>query len=167
MKNKKKLIQVLLFLVKLNLLAIPLYILIHLNFSYQPFQNLVAFLSYKILKYFGLEVSLNQNRLIAVRGFEVNFVDIDMDCTGWKSLYALFALTIATPGLNLKKKLKFLSISLPSIFFFNTFRIAICVYLSFLKPELFSFIHDFLWKFGLIAAILFSWILWLRYEKRI
>ncbi|MEM5853502.1 MAG: exosortase/archaeosortase family protein [Candidatus Aenigmatarchaeota archaeon] len=165
--KKDELLQILLFFVKLNLLAIPLYILLYINFSYEPLQHLVTFLSYKILRAVGFELAMDKTRLIFAKGFELNFVDIDMDCTGWKSLYALIALTLATPSMSWKKKSIFLSISLPSIFFFNIFRIVLCVYLSFLKPGLFYLIHDFLWKFGLITAVLASWAFWLKYEKRI
>ncbi|MFH8108913.1 MAG: archaeosortase/exosortase family protein, partial [Candidatus Aenigmatarchaeota archaeon] len=109
--KKDELLQILLFFVKLNLLAIPLYILLYINFSYEPLQHLVTFLSYKILRAVGFELAMDKTRLIFAKGFELNFVDIDMDCTGWKSLYALIALTLATPSMSWKKKSIFLSIS--------------------------------------------------------
>lgn len=166
-KTRKKLLQVLWFLVEFNILAIPLYILLYLNFSYKPLQELVAFLSYKILQAIGIQASLKQASLIAVKDFKIAFVEIDMDCTGWKSMYALFALALATPSIEWKKKLIFLAFALPSLFFFNLARIVATVYLSLINPELFSFVHDFFWQFGLIFAILASWLLWLRVEKRI
>ncbi|MEM5829733.1 MAG: archaeosortase/exosortase family protein [Candidatus Aenigmatarchaeota archaeon] len=166
-KTRKQLLQVFWFLVKFNLLAIPLYLLLYLNFSYKPLQNLVAFLSYKLLLALGTKASLDGSSLKVVNNFTIFFVEIDMDCTGWKSLYALFSLTMATPFIKLKKKLFFLLVALPSIFFFNIVRIALTAYIYLVESSLFEFIHDFLWKFGLIFAILASWILWLKYEKRI
>ncbi|MEM5870130.1 MAG: archaeosortase/exosortase family protein [Candidatus Aenigmatarchaeota archaeon] len=166
-KTKKKLLQVLWFLVKLNLLAIPLYLLLYFNFSYQPLQDLVAFLSYKLLSALGVQASLNHSNLIATKGLKIAFVDVSMDCTGWKSLYALFALTIATPEIKLKKKSIFLAISLPSLFFINIARIVVTIYISLLEPEIFGFVHDILWSWGLVAAVLGIWLLWLKNEKRI
>jgi exosortase/archaeosortase family protein len=166
-KTRKKLLQILFFLIKLNLLALPLYILIFLDFSYPPLQNFVAFLSYKLLSFFGIQASLNQSTLTAAMGFKIFFIDISMDCTGWKSLYTLFALTIATPGIKLKRKLIFLVLSLPSLFLFNILRIVATVYLSLLEPEVFAFVHDILWSWGLVVAILGFWAIWLKIEKRI
>jgi|YelNatPaOPRAMG01_1025707.scaffolds.fasta_scaffold10284_2 exosortase/archaeosortase family protein len=166
-KTKKKLIQILLFLVKFNLLAIPLYILIFLNFSLPPLQNFVALLSHKLLSAIGIQSSLDQHNLIAIKEFKVFFVEISMDCTGWKSLYTLFALTIATPEVKIKRKFLFLLVSIPFLFFVNIGRIVLTIYLSLIEPESFAFVHDFLWQWGLILTIIGTWALWLKLEKRI
>jgi exosortase/archaeosortase family protein len=166
-KTKKKLIQLLFFLIKFNLLAIPLYLLIYLDISYPPLQNLVAFLSQKLLSKIGIQSSLDQNTLIVAKEFKIAFVEISMDCTGWKSFYALFALAIATPGIKTKKKFLFIFFALPLLFFVNIGRIVTTIYLSLIEPESFAFVHNFLWQWGLILAILGVWVLWLRIEKRI
>jgi len=167
-KTKKKLVEVILFLVKFNLLAIPMYILIYLIFSFQPLQNLVAYLSYKLLQIIGAEAWLNQSSVILTEGFKIAIIEISMDCTGWKSAYALFALAIATPLIELRKKIKFLLVSLPTLFLLNILRIAVTAYLSLrLDPQYFAIFHDFLWQWGLIAAVLGMWAIWLKYEKRI
>lgn len=161
-------IEALIFLVKFNLLAIPLYILLYLNFSYQPFQNLVAFLSYEFLSMIGIQASLSRSLLTIVSGFKITLVEISMDCTGWKSMYALTALAIATPGLKAGRKTKFLILALPILFFFNIARIVVSIYLSLvLEPALFGLVHDILWQWGLILAVLGIWVFWLKHEKRI
>jgi len=166
--TKKKLIQVIWFLVKFNLLAIPLYILLFLNFSFLPLQNLVAHLSYMGLKSAGIRVSLNQASLIVIQGFKIGVIEISMDCTGWKSAYALVALTIATPAIKKWRKMKFLLVSLPALFLLNVLRIVTTIYLSLnLDPKYFGLVHDFFWQWGLIVAILGIWVIWLKHEKRI
>jgi exosortase/archaeosortase family protein len=167
-KTKKKLLEVIWFLIKFNLLAIPLYILIFLNFSFQPLQNLVALLSYKALSVIGIQVSLNQSSLTVIKEYKINVIEISMDCTGWKSVYALFALTISTPAIEIGKKLRFLSISIPALLLFNILRIVTTIYLSLnLSPGYFGLIHDIFWQWGLIVAILIIWVSWLKLEKRI
>jgi exosortase/archaeosortase family protein len=104
---------------------------------------------------------------MAAMGFKIVFIDISMDCTGWKSLYTLFALALVTPGIKLNKKGIFLALSLPLLFSINIARIVITIYLSLLEPEIFSFLHDILWSWGLIIAILGFWLSWLKFEKRI
>jgi exosortase/archaeosortase family protein len=166
-KTRKKLLQILFFLIKLNLLALPLYLLISLDFSYPPLQKFVALLSYKILSLLGIQTSLNESTLRAVMGFKITFIEIDMDCTGWKSLYTLSALAFATPGIKLKRKGIFLIFSLPTLFLFNIARIVVTIYSSLINPEIFTLVHDILWSWGLVIAILGIWLIWLKFEKRI
>jgi exosortase/archaeosortase family protein len=105
--------------------------------------------------------------LIAVREFNIAFVEISMDCTGWKSFYALFALAVATPGVRLKRKVLLISFGIPFLFLVNIARIAITLYLSLIEPKSFAFVHNFLWQWGLILAIVGVWGVWLKIEKRI
>jgi len=166
-KTREKLIEILIFLLKFNLLAIPLYLLIFLNFSYPPLQEFVATIAFHLLKFMNVEASLKSSTILAVKGLNVAFIDVSMDCTGWKSLYALFALTISTPKIKIKKKLVFLLFSLPCIFFFNIFRIAFTTYVYLMNPQSFEFVHNFFWQWGLILTILFSWVIFLKIEKMI
>lgn len=166
-KTKRKLLEVLVFLIKFNLLAIPLYILSFLDFSYQPLQELVANLAFLFLKAMGIETSLKGSTILAIKELKVAFIDISMDCTGWKSLYALSALTISTPKIKVKKKIIFLAISLPFIFIFNTFRIALTTHVYLMSPEYFELVHNFFWQWGLIIVILLCWLVLLKIEKMI
>jgi len=166
--TRKKLLGVIYFLVKFSLLAIPLYLLIFANFSMPALQNLVAYLSYSILNAFGIQTKLNQSSLTVVSGFKISVIEISMDCTGWKSAYALLALVIATPAIKIRKKFKFLLVSLPVLFLINILRIVSVIYLSLsLEPKYFGLVHDILWQWGLIIAVLSIWAIWLKYEKRI
>jgi exosortase/archaeosortase family protein len=165
-RTRKKLREVLLFLFKFNLLAIPLYILLYLDFSFQPLQDFVAFLSFKLLSMLGIQASVNESLITVISGFKLSIIDISMDCTGWKSLYALFALAVATPGIKIARKRNFLLLTLPLLFLLNILRIVITVYLSlFLEPAIFGLVHDIFWQWGLTIAILGMWVFWLKYEK--
>jgi len=167
-KTRKKLLGVIYFLIKFSLLAIPLYLLIFVNFSIPSLQNLVAYLSYSILKTVGIQTKLNQSLLTVVSGFKISVIEISMDCTGWKSAYALLALAIATPAIKIRKKIKFLLVSLPLLFLINILRIVTVIYLSLiLGPEYFGLVHDLFWQWGLVVAVLSIWVIWLKYEKRI
>jgi len=167
-KTGKKLMEVIWFLLRFNLLAIPLYILLYLDFSFQPLQNLVAFLSFKLLSISGVQASLSGSLITVISGFRLSVIDVSMDCTGWKSAYALLALAVATPAIKMKKKIKFLLFSLPPLFLINILRIAATTYLSLsLDPKYFSLVHDLLWQWGLAFAVLGIWVFWLKREKRI
>jgi exosortase/archaeosortase family protein len=96
-------------------------------------------------------------------GLSIVNAEMTFDCTGWKSMYALFALVIATPGAALNKKLKFLLVGLPTIFAVNLLRIAttIAFVVSFGIAYL-DVVHSILWQEGLIIAVVAVWYLWLR-----
>lgn len=95
--QQKKLIEVLKFLVIFNVLAIPMYVILYLNLTYDPLQNLVAYISLKLLQAVGVD-AIQQNSIITLlANNQLLNIQISFDSTGWKTLYALFALVIATP----------------------------------------------------------------------
>jgi exosortase/archaeosortase family protein len=63
----------------------------------------------------------------------------------------------------MKDKLKFLAIGLPVLFVLNFLRIATTILVSVIYGfKYFEIVHIFLWREGLIAAVLIIWCLWLR-----
>lgn len=169
-KRLNKLIAILLFLLKFNLLAIPMYLLMYLNISVPELQSFVANAVHALLSMLGYSTVVEGYIIKFAAGLTIFSVDINFDCTGWKSMYALFALVIATPvkyrwgwEQNWKQKLKFLAIGLPAIFIVNIFRIAttIAVAMSFGAAYL-DIVHTLLWQEGLIIAVVAIWYLWLR-----
>lgn len=157
----ERLIGILWFLVKFNLLAIPLYLVIYMNLTLPAVQSLVAGTVHTMLGALGYMSELN--------GYMINLpvvsVEITFDCTGWKSLYALFALVAATPSVLWKKKLKFLVVGLPAIFIVNILRIVttLAVVMGFGIGYL-EVAHNILWREGLILAVLGIWFFWLKKE---
>ena len=164
--KRKRLESVLWFLVRFNLLAIPLYLAIYTNFSFPPLQVLIAQITSAFLKSLGYDVVQNNQNMILGIGSNFYNIDVSWDSTGWKSLYALFALVIAVPNSNLKSKLSFLSLGLPAVFVLNLFRIVttILTALNF-GFQYFDLVHIFLWREGLIAVVVLLWYAWLRKEK--
>ena len=167
MKGKffeKKLVKILFFLLKFNLLAIPLYITLYFNLSFPPLQNFLAYLIFQTLKIFGYSVSLNGYFLIIQNFPEI--IEVSWDSTGWKSLYALTALVLATPLSNFYKKMKFLILALPTLFLINYIRILTTILVSIkFGFKYFEIIHTFLWREGLIFAIIAIWVLYLLKKK--
>jgi len=166
--GRKELKEAAWFLIKFNLLAIPMYLMIYFNFSMQPLQLFLAQALANGLNAFGyktyfFESPISTIPLIGVLETGAPPVYVSTDSTGWKSLYALAALSLATPKKKWNKRIKFLAIGLPTIFILNYFRILstilICLKLGF---KYFEFVHDFLWSWGLISTILILWCMWLK-----
>jgi exosortase/archaeosortase family protein len=165
--QRKKLIEVIKFLVVFNILAAPMYFVLYYNLTFEPLQNFIAFISTKLLQALGID-AVQQNSLITLfANNQLLKIDISFDSTGWKTLYALFALTVATPKRKMKGKIKFLAIGLPVLFVLNFARIIttilVAVYFGF---QYFEVVHLFLWREGLIAAVLVIWYLWLTQEVK-
>ncbi|MDI6806745.1 MAG: exosortase/archaeosortase family protein [Candidatus Aenigmarchaeota archaeon] len=157
---RKKLIKIIFFLVKFNLLAIPMYVILYFNFSFQPLQNFLAYLIFLALKIIGYDVSLNGYFLV-IQNFP-KIIEVSWDSTGWKSLYTLAALIIATPLSNFNRKSRFLLLALPAIFLINYVRVLTTILISVkFGFEYFEIVHTFLWREGLILVIIAFWVLYL------
>lgn len=147
---RKKLLKTLMFLVKFNLLAIPLYIVMWLNLSLPVLQNFLSYAAVTVINSIGYKIDPNN-------------IEITMDCIGWKSMYVLTALVFATAKSDVKNKIKFLLFSLPVVFIINFARIIsiILVAISY-GLEAGMAVDSFLWSSGMIAVVLIIWYLWLR-----
>ncbi len=165
-KKERKLLTILLFLIKFNLLAIPMYIVIYFNFSFPPLQNFLAGLTKNSLILLGYPAIQKDSVIITADKNQFYSIEVSWDSTGWKSMYALVALAIATPVKSLRKKLKFIGIAIPTIFFINFFRILTTILVA-LRYGLnyFEIVHTLLWREGLILAVVLIWGLWLWNEK--
>lgn len=162
LERRKLLLAMLWFLVKLNLLAIPLYILLAINFSFPEFQSFLASILGNALNILGYPTVVEDYYIGMSFGFTIATFEINMDCTAWKSMYLLAALAIATPAKK-DEKIKFLLISLPLLFALNFARILTTIVLAFQYGfEYLAIVHTFLWREGLIFAVVGFWYIWLR-----
>lgn len=159
---RKDLVGISKFLITFNLLSIPLYLIILFNISSQTLQNFVASLVASILKIFGYKVSQNGFNLSLLYLNKLNQIEISWDCTGWKSMYVLFALTLSTPSKTWKERWKFLLISLPFLFLMNLIRIITTIIFVLNYNLSFDLIHNFFWREGLIFILLVLWMLWIK-----
>lgn len=162
LERRKKLLEALWFFIKFNLLVIPLYVLLYVDFSLPQLQIFLTNVLAATLNAMKYNVTAQGYFLNLLVNGKMMTIDISMDCTGWKSMCALAALVIATPS-KLNKKGKFLLISLPFLFFLNFIRILTTIIASLnLGFQYMEVIHTFLWREGLIFAVVAIWYLWLR-----
>ncbi len=163
-KGQKRQWEILQFLLRLLVLAVPLYVILWLNPSFLPIQNTVADHSYAILTAMGLDV--DRNDLVLTIGTSEPFaIYIGPDCTGWKSTVAYFALLFATLGASMRKRILGLLVGIPLIYAGNLSRIVVAVLIERTwGREAAMFFHDFLWQVGLIALVIILWLAWLRWD---
>ncbi|MBI2547672.1 MAG: exosortase/archaeosortase family protein [Candidatus Aenigmarchaeota archaeon] len=162
----EKLKPVITFFIVFNLLAIPLYISLYTNFSFEPLQVFDAKISAASIKALGYDASSNYFTINLSGGGANQKIDISWDSTGWKSMYAIFALILATPISRLSRRLKAGLIGIGIVFVLNYLRITTTILISTrFGFNLFDIVHTVLWREGLILAIVGIWLLWLNIEK--
>ncbi len=161
--DQKKLWNILVFMLRFLILAIPLHVLLWLNFDAHALQvitaNSVAFL----LSLAGVTYEIVDVFLLVDCASFVWTIEIIKDCVGWKSFMAVFGLMFAVRKVTFRKRMIGILIALPLIFAGNTFRIFTSIYLSIVFGyEWFDFIHNVLWQGGLIALVIAIWWVWLE-----
>ena len=161
--DRKNLIEIVNFIIKLNILAIPLWFLIYIDFSLPLVQIFIAHAVQRTLVVLGTQASVEGFFITVASHLKFMIIEINVDCTGWKSLYALTALTIATPFFAAKNKTKFLIIALTILFVINFLRIVTTVEIGVLFGlERMWVVHTLLWREGLIAIVIIMWYLWAK-----
>ena len=163
LQKQKILKEVVWFLIKFNLLLIPFYAVIYLDINFYPIQSLFARFIACIIKLFGYQPEVSE--FFIYIGSMI--IDISRDCIGWKSIYTLLALVLASPGI-LKKKIKFLLLWAPILFLINTLRVIIIILVG-LKfgAKYLEFLHKFLWQEVMIFVTIGIWWLWLRKTNKL
>ena len=159
-QKKKILKDVIVFLIKFNLLLIPFYAIIYFDISSYTLQSAFANFIGNILK--GLNYQVKVSGFFLLIGKNEYPVDISMDCIGWKGVYSLFALVFATSG-KVREKLKFLAIWIPVLFVINIVRVLATLLFGLnYGMKYIEFIHTFLWQEVMIVSIIIIWYFWLK-----
>jgi exosortase/archaeosortase family protein len=157
-KRQKGLFDTLLFLVKLMIFAIPLYLILSFEGIVYPLQEAVSQNIGFILQSLGFKVSLDG---FLIKANDIVFL-ISEDCTGWKSMLFLTAVIFAVPRVSMKKRLVGLVIGIPLIYIGNLARILLVVFAwQGYGLEFANIIHDYFWQAGLISLVLIIWVSWL------
>ena len=155
------------FLIKFNLLAIPMYLILFYGANFYPLQTFTTNISYTVFRTLGYSVETDWVTLSFTEdGFMANIV-IDMDCTAWKSMYALAALMLASPVKNDRKKLKHVGLGIVVLFMLNITRIvSTVVFANTFGLQYMEIVHTVLWREGMIFAVVLIWYAWLKQQSK-
>ncbi len=146
------------FFLRLLILSAPIYLVLLFLVDMTALQLLVAGNSAWLLGSLGWHI-VQEGPLLNLGTF--SFI-ISPDCTGWKSILFLFALLFAVPHVSGKKRLLGLVIGIPVLWAGNLGRILLTVLVQDMYGfELAVFVHDYLWRLGLVVLVLLIWGVWL------
>ncbi|MBI4019544.1 MAG: archaeosortase/exosortase family protein [Candidatus Aenigmarchaeota archaeon] len=152
------------FIVKLNIFALPFYIIELAGVQFTWFIELTERISFLLMQLTGLPVII-ENGLIAI---PVNggtwAAYVSWDSSGWKSLLIFFALVMAT-DVALNKRLAGLLL-LPVLYVLNILRIWFMFFFVWVFGlEHYTLVHGTLWSWGSIASLLVLWFLWKKWAE--
>jgi len=155
------------FVIKLNMLALPMYLAVYFGLQSEGFQQLWAAGLSQSLSSLGYETSLEGHNIGVKSGQSLYQINLSWDSTGWKSLYAMFALVFASGIGGLRQKITFLAFALPAIAFLNLLRVVTTslVYVNYGLGG-FDLVHGFLWSTMMIAAVVGMWYYLYLKDKR-
>jgi exosortase/archaeosortase family protein len=162
-KPDRRLLATLMFLIRFAALSFPLYLIPLYPALLYPLQAAVAENSHDTLSFFGFPAE-KDGLFITITSGEPFGVFIGPDCTGWKSAVLFIALIIAPMGIPWRKRALGAALGLPVLYVANIARIATVASAGTAIGEgAASVLHDFLWQWGLTAAVLCLWacfLLW-------
>lgn len=154
------------FLIKFNLLAIPMYIILFLGIEFYPLQVALTDLVHWVITALGYEAVKNGIMLTFVNPPFMATVIMGIDCTAWKSMYALAALMLASPVANDRKKLKYIILGVLFVFVLNIIRLVTTVLIGYqFGMDYLDIVHTLLWREGIIFAVIAIWLLWIKKQK--
>ncbi len=158
--GQQRLRRVLVFLLRLIILSLPLYMVITFSVNLLFMQQAVAGNVLWVLNSAGYSAAQDGISITIEGGQPFTFL-ITEDCTAWKSMLFFFALVFAVSGVLLKKRLLALLIGLPLIWVCNILRIFVIVGVQqSYGLEAAMFWHNVTWQAGLITLILVLWGVW-------
>ena len=162
-QQQEKLLRLLKFLIKFNLLAIPIWIILFLNIQLTPLKEITAAIIFGFLQILGIPATLN-GTLLTLQAIDGTFAaQILWICIGWESMYILFALIFAT-DFSLSRKVSGL-VFLPIIYGINILRIVfILSFIVIFGSTYFDLLHT-IWSFIFAALLLMFWFYWMRNSR--
>lgn len=149
------------FLIKFNLFALPMYIMLFFDIQFVALQSLTADIMYTFLSVTGFEITrtgfmFSMPILNGSWGAVINW-----DCVGWKSMFAFVALVFAT-NFPMRKKVMALGI-IPVIYGINLIRIwFMFYYVRAFDLVNYEVVHTMVWSWGLILVIIALWLIWMK-----
>lgn len=165
-EGQEKLWSVLVFLIRLIVLSIPLYLILMFSVDMSPLQYTMAGHSSTVLRSLGYYVVQEGYHITVGTSPNDFYFLIDEDCTGWKSMLFLFALIFAVPRISLKRRLIGMAIGIPIVWAGNLLRVIGVVLAERAYGLEFALnLHDYGYRIGLVVMVLVIWTVWLKLSR--
>jgi len=157
-RRTEKLKETILFLTKLLILSIPMYIIIRYNVDFTIIRNFIAFHTSHFLNLVGIPSNFDVHGIIELKN---SSIAINRDCTGWKGMWFFMALILSTKA-SIRKKITGIAVGTLNVLSVNILRIVVMIWVEINLRGMFTIIHDILWQASIIFIVLILWYIWLN-----
>ena len=149
--------EILRFIILFVFFSIFFYLLYYLFTDYISFtRNITTAILGFLLSPFG-ETVVNGTRL-SFAGFSLEIID---ECTAIFSAIVYCSCVLAYPT-TLKKKGIGIGFGIPCLYAINIFRLTILVFVGIFSPDMFEFMHVYLWQASFIIFVVVIFLLWVK-----
>ena len=153
--NNKEAVKFLVIFISLSIIFFLIYYAMgdHLDFL----KVWTAEASTAIANLFGMNVALD-GVILSVENINLEIID---ECTGIFAIMINISCILAYPT-QLKEKTMGILIVFPLILSLNLVRILFLIYVGKYHPDMFEFVHSYLWQGTFIIFIILTWFIWIE-----
>ena len=126
--------------------------------SFAPLNNYTAAALGFLLHALGMQPTL-EGVVVSAGGFSVKIID---ECSAI-FVFILFSSFVLAYPTSFKNKAIGLIFGIPSLFVVNTLRLTVVFFAGLWRPDLFEYVHAYLWQTIMIILVFISCLAWLHY----
>ena len=126
--------------------------------TFTPLNNYTTTTLGFLLQLLGMHPTV-EGALLSAGGFSVKIID---ECSAL-FVFILFSSFVLAYPTSLKNKAIGLIFGIPSLFVVNTLRLTVVFFSGLWRPDLFEYVHAYLWQTIMIILVFISCLAWLHY----
>ena len=107
------------------------------------------------LRIFGLNVIVNGNNVL-LDGLALKIID---ECTAMFGSIVYASCILAYPA-DIKKKIMGIALGIPCLYAINMIRLVVLSFVGLSHPEMFEYVHTYLWQTIFIVFVIVIWLIW-------
>jgi archaeosortase B (VPXXXP-CTERM-specific) len=134
------------------------YYFLTLRGSLSLLKNLTASIVGAIFSVGGANVIIN-GATVSINGFGLEIID---ECTAVFSSIVYCACILAYPT-TLKNKVVGIAFGVPALYAINIFRLSVLTLVGIYYPDMFEFVHVYLWQASFIIFVVVLFLVWLHF----
>lgn len=120
-------------------------------------ENVTAYLLGFLLRIFGMDAVVKGNDVF-LDGFALTIID---ECTAIFGSIIYVSCTLAYPA-DVRKKIIGIAFGIPLLYIINMIRLVVIAFVGLSYPEIFEYVHTYLWQTIFIVFVIIIWLIWVE-----
>lgn len=160
--ENKDAIRYVMFFLSLCIAFYLVYYFLTIQGSLSLLKNITAFILGAIFSFVGAHVVVN-GAALSINGFGLEIID---ECTAVFASIVYCSSVLAYPTTLRNKGLGVL-LGVPSLYAINILRLSVLALIGIFQPNLFEFVHVYLWQASFIIFVVVLFLLWLKLVEKV